>query len=76
MQLFYKYFKEEKAGLLRLLVILLWACFVLPPLAHSAQVGRELGGVGGEGVVLLHVCSSVALLGSKRQRWFEHLSEP
>ena len=74
--MFYKYFKEEKAGLLRVLVILLWACFVLPPLAHSAQVGRELGGVGGEGVVLLHVCSSVALLGSKRQRWFEHLSEP
>ena len=74
--MFYKYFKEEKAGLLRLLVILLWACFVLSPLAHSAQVGRELGGVGGEGVVLLHVCSSVALLGSKRQRWFEHLSEP
>ena len=48
--MFSKRFKEKKAGLLRLLVNLLWACLVLPPLAHSAQVGRELGGAGGEGV--------------------------
>ena len=29
--------------------------------SHSAQVARELGG-GGKGVVLLHICSSIALL--------------
>lgn len=62
MHLFYKYFKEKKAGLLRLLVNLLWACSVLIP---PGLPGSSEEGSGGKGVVLLHVCSSIALLGTR-----------
>ena len=44
MHLFYKYFKEKMARLLRLLVNLLWACFVLIlprwPGSSEESVGR------------------------------------